>query len=397
MNELDFYEDLLGLSKLKLTSIEKSPTKFIFHCVHTKGVSNCPVCLEPTGKINQTEMRKFRDLKISEREVWLYIQVPQFFCPTCNRYFFDNPAWVMPGKSYTKRQSKWIFEMCEKQAFTQVAALLDMCHKTVERLFYSTAKQVINLPERYRKVCKMGIDEIALHKGKKDYACVLTDLERGIQLDVLPNRKKETLIAHFQSLGNEFCQQIKVVSCDIWKTYINVAKECFPNCEVVIDRFHVVKALNNVLDIQRKELRKEYKEEDCFKHLKWTLFKRSEKCDEQDIALLQNAFEKSWQLEEIYQLRNTFNAMFDIAPDQKALMKSLHSWIQHAQTLNYEPLNKFIKTLENWKAQIAAFANEKISNAVTEGLNNFLRYFKRISFGLPNFENMRLRILVASC
>lgn len=48
------------------------------------------------------------------------------------------------------------------------------------------------------------------------------------------------------------------------------------------------------------------------------------------------------------------------------------------------------------KKPIAAFANENISNAVTEGLNNFLRYFKRISFGLPNFEHMRLRILVAS-
>ena len=119
---------------------------------------------------------------------------------------------------YTKRQSKWIFEMCKKQSFLQAAGLLDMCHKTVERLFYSTAKQVINLPERYAKVRKLGIDEIAHRKGKKDYACVLTDLERGTQLDVLRDRKKETLLALFQSLGDDFCQQIQVVSCDIWKT-----------------------------------------------------------------------------------------------------------------------------------------------------------------------------------
>lgn len=396
MDELKFYEELLGLSDLSLNSIEKSPTKYIFHCRYTKSVSNCPVCLEPTGKINQTDMRKFRDLQISEREVWLHIQVPQFFCPTCNRYFFTNPDWVMPGKSYTKRQSKWIFEMSKKQAFTQVAKLVNMCAKTVERLFYATAREVVNMPQRYAQVRKMGIDEIAHRKGKKDYACVLTDLERGIQLDVLPNRKKATLIAHFQSLGKEFCEQIEVVSCDIWKTYINVAKECFPNCEVVIDRFHVVKALNNVLDTLRKKLRREQKNEDCFKHLKWILFKRSEKCDKEDLALLQDAFDKSWELEEIYQLRKTFNAMFDIAANQQALSKSIHCWIQQAKILDYKPLNKFITTLKNWKKSIAAFANENISNAVTEGLNNYLRYFKRISFGLPNFENMRLRVLVAS-
>lgn len=397
MNELEFYEDLLGLSELTITSIEKSPTKLIFHCRYTKTISTCPVCLEPTGKINQTDVRKFRDLKISEREVWLHIKVPQFCCLTCNRYFFDNPDWVVSGKSYTKRQAKWIFEMCEKQAFTQVAQLTDMCHKTAERLFYDYARQSINLPERYANVRKMGIDEIAQCKGKKNYACVLTDLERGIQLDVLPNRKKATLKAHFQSLGEDFCEQIEVVACDMWKTYINVAKECFPNCEVVIDRFHVVKSLNDVLDVLRKKLRKEHPDDESFKYLKWTLFKRSEKCSDDENLFLQEAFEQSWLLEEIYQLRKSFNAMFDIARNEEELSKSIHCWVIHAKQLDYAPLNKFIKTLKNWKKPIAAFANENISNAVTEGLNNFLRYFKRISFGLPNFENMRLRILVASC
>lgn len=396
MTELTFYEGLLNLPDLKLTSIEKGLSKLIFHCDYKKESSICPNCLEETKKINQKAVHKFRDLKISEREVYLHIKVPQFHCASCNRYYFNNPDWVVKGKSYTKRQAKWIFEMSKKQSFTEVGALVNMNHKTVERLYYSMAEEDINLSERYANVRKMGIDELSHRKGKKDYVCVLTDLERGIQLDVLPNRKKETLITHFQSIGEDFCNQIEVVSCDIWKTYINVAKECFPNCEVVIDRFHVVKALNDVLDTQRKTLRRENKNEDCFKRLKWRLFKRHEKCDDTTKELLKEAFDKSWLLEELYELRKTFNAMFDIASNQKALKKSIHSWIQHAKKLDYEPLNKFITTLKNWREPIAAFANQHISNAVTEGLNNYLRYFKRISFGLPNFHNMRLRILVGS-
>lgn len=396
MNELEFYESLLNLPDLKITSIDKSSTKYIFHCQYTKSSSNCPICLGATGKVNQTDVRKIRDLKISECEVWLHVKVPQFHCPACNRYFFDNPDWAVSGKSYTKRQEKWIFEMCEKQAFTQVAQLADMCHRTVERLFYSHARKRVNLPERYAKVRKMGIDEIAHRKGKKDYACVLTDLERGIHLDILPNRRKETLIAHFQSLGEDFCNQIEVVSCDIWRAYISVSKECFPNCQVVIDRFHVVKPLNDVLDSLRRQLRREHQEDDSFKHLKWILFKRPEKCSQEERCLLHKAFGSSWLLEEAYELRNSFNAMFDIATNQQELLKSMHCWVRHAKQLDYAPLNKFVKTLQHWKGPIAAFANEHISNAVTEGLNNFLRYFKRISFGLPNFENMRLRVLVAS-
>ena len=396
MTQEEFYQELLGFSDLKINSIEKTVSKIIFRCELKTQVATCPNCMEATAKVNQTESRKVQDLKISEREVWLHIKVRQFFCPTCNRYFFDNPEWIEKGKSYTKRQSKWIFELCKKQCFTQVGALVNLSYKTVERLFYHEAENQINLKKRYAQVRKLGIDEISQNKGKKNYACVLVDLERGIQLDVLPNRKKATLIAHFQSLGEEFCHQIEVVCSDIWKTYINVAKELFPNAEIVIDRFHVVKALNDVLDFLRKKLRREFKNEDCFKSIKWKLFKRSEKCNSNDFALLQNAFNKSWLLEEIYQLRNTFNSMFDIAQNKKQLEQHLDLWMEFASQLNFEPLDSFIKTLGRWKTYIAAFATQKITNATTEGLNNFLRYFKRISFGLSNFQHMRLRILIAA-
>ena len=108
------------------------------------------------------------------------------------------------------------------------------------------------------------------------------------------------------------------------------------------------------------------------------------------------ALAKSWELREVYALRNTFNALFGTAGDEHYLSDQLDLWIEHAQSIDNEYLNRFIKTLQNWKKSIAAFAAILISNAVTEGLNNYLRYFKRIAFGLPNFEHMRLRILMAT-
>ena len=57
-------------------------------------------------------------------------------------------------------------------------------------------------------------------------------------------------------------------------------------------------------------------------------------------------------------------------------------------------LAPFLKTLANWQEHIANFAESRLTNAATEGLNNIIRYVKRISFGLPNFEHMRLRVLL---
>ena len=253
----------------------------------------------------------------------------------------------------------------------------------------------MNLAQRYSQVRKIGIDELAHRKGKQDYVCVLTDLERGTQLDVLPDRKKETLFAHFEALGPDFCQQIDVVSCDLWRPYRQVAEYCFPQAKIVIDRFHVVKALNEVLDQLRKSLRRKFPDEPDYKDLRWKLFKRPERCSEHDQAALRQALDKSWELSEVYELRNTFNALFDTAHHEHYLLEQLDLWIEHANSIGNKYLDRFIKTLQNWKCPIAAFASTRVSNAVTEGLNNYLHYFKRIAFGLPNFEHMRLRILEA--
>lgn len=396
MNEFVFYEEILGLPDLQITAIEKKQTKLLIHGRFIVKQAHCPICQQLTGVINQVEVRKFRDLKISEREVWLHLILPQFHCFTCNRYFFEHPTWVEPGKSYTRRQAKWIFELCEKQAFTQVAALADMCHKTVERLFYRTAKNYINLPKRYAQVRKLGIDEIAHRKGKKAYVCVLTDLERGIQLDLLPNRKKSTLLAHFRTLGDKFCQQIQAVSCDIWPPYLQVAAACFPQAYVVIDRFHVVKLLNNVLNTERRKVRHLFSKKDDFKKLKWLLFKRKNACSEEENLYLASAFKQAPTLERLYQLCVQFNELFDQAVSKNDLVEGLKKWMKKAQEQTNFLLDKFSKTLITWQEQITNFAKERLTNAVTEGLNNYLRYVKRISFGLPNFENMRTRILVAS-
>lgn len=396
MKQTDFFYELLELPDLKIVEVEQTQHQIILYSEITSGKECCPKCGEPTTSFKQYKKRKVRDLDISGKEVWLYLRLKQMYCSFCNSYFVQSRDWLLPYKSYTKRQSKWIFDMCAKQPFTEVGALLNMNAKTVERLYYEQAASGLDLESKYAKVRKLGIDELSHRKGKKDFVCVLVDLETNTELDILTDRKKETLIAHFQSLGTDFCEQIEVVCCDFWQTYKNVAAELFPNAVVVIDRFHIVKLLNDVLDKQRKELRKEHKEEVSFKYLKWKLFKRPEKCSEQEKQAIEEALDKSWELKELYELRNTFNSIFDFFTTTSSFEQQLEFWLEHARILDNQYLNKFIKTIEKWKKHIITFAEQRITNAATEGLNNYIRYFKRISFGLPKFEHMRLRILANS-
>lgn len=396
MTDLDFYQRLLDLPGLHVTAVDTEPQRILVHGTLAAKPTPCPVCGEPTAVINQYETRKVQDLSISGKEVWLHLRVPQLACTMCPRYFVTPPEWIMPGKTYTHRQAKWVFEMCAKQPFTEVAALIGLSHKTVERLYYDMAEEQIDLAGRYVRVHKLGIDEVSHRKGKRDFVCVLTDLERGVQLDILPDRKKETLEAHFRALGPAFCAQIEVVACDMWRPYRDVAEQCFPNAEVVIDRFHVVKALNEALDRIRKQLRRARADAACFKGIKWSLFKRDEVCSTDEKARLDEAFAESSLLNEAYRLRNAFHALMDTSRDRATLAAGLTAWAQEAEQLESAPVNRFLGTLSRWLVPISAFASTGLTNAVTEGLNNYLRYFKRISFGLPNFEHMRVRVLMAT-
>jgi transposase len=396
MTDLEFYQRLLDLPGLRVTAVDTETQRILVHGTLAADPTPCPVCGEPTAILNQYEARKVQDLSISGKEVWLHLRVPQLACLTCPRYFSTPPEWIMPGKTYTRRQAKWIFEMCAKQPFTEVAALVGLSHKTVERLYYDMAEQQIDLAGRYARVRKLGIDEVSHRKGKRDFVCVLTDLERGVQLDILPDRRRATLEAHFEALGPAFCDRITVVAMDMWRPYRDVAEQCFPNAEVVIDRFHVVKALNDALDRIRKHLRREHADTDCFKNIKWSLFKRAEACSADEQERLDKAFAASPLLGEAYRLRNAFHALMDASRERDALASGLEAWSCEAERLGSAPVNRFVGTLTRWLGPISAFASTGLTNAVTEGLNNYLRYFKRISFGLPNFEHMRVRVLMAT-
>jgi transposase len=172
---------------------------------------------------------------MGERYVYLRVKMRQWYCKPCNRYYSESLDFADLNKGYTHRQTDYMFCLARKQSYTEVAAIVDVSPKTIERLVLSTCQRVIDVAARYRLVRHLGIDEHSHRKGKKDYLCILTDLDRGIIIDMLPDRKKEPLLAHFKSLGEGFCNQITDVACDYWPTYLTVSQTCFPQAKIILD------------------------------------------------------------------------------------------------------------------------------------------------------------------
>jgi transposase len=398
MENHDIYSALLGLPSLTITDTSLSKNKLDIYCETSTSSCKCTICKQSTTAIHQRTTRTLRDLNMGIRQVYLHVTSRQFYCASCHHYFHEDLDFAEPNKSFTIRQTDFMFLISQHQSYQSTGAILDINAKTVERTVLAKCEQLIDLPKNYAQVRRLGIDEQSNAKGKQDYMCILTDLDRGTIVDLLPDRKKETLVAHFKKLGSAFCAQITDVSCDCWETYINVAIECFPNAEVTLDRFHFTKHLNEGIGAYLREIKPVLKpllsNKKDFSKLQKLINKQYHTLTDIQLDKLDAAFEKEPKLKEIYFHREAFHHILDNNTDPTIASKQIDAWITDTKKIEGGTcFEKFVNSLNSTKKYIANYVKNKLSNAVTEGLNNIIRVIKRFSFGMPNFKNLRLRSL----
>ena len=396
MNNNAVYEQLINLPSLLITGVDFTDRKITIECKIRHPDSPCPNCKERRTKVNQYCTRILRDLNMGPREVYLHLSVRQFLCTLCNRYYTEDPDFADRNKDHTDRQADYMFIVCRHQTYTETAAIVNTSHKTVERVVLAKCAKFLEPSKRYAQVRRLGIDEQSHRKGKKDYVCVLTDLDRGIIVDMLPDRKKATLSAHFKQLGEAFCRQIEFVCCDQWEAYIHVAKENFPNAKIVLDRFHTVKMLNECLDKFRRTLRKEDKNNPLYKKIKWIVFKQYHKLSDSELDKLDEAFGESPLLKKLYFKRDEFHQIFDNSPDVERASAGIEIWKTSLVKEGLNQFDDFVKSIKFTAQYIANYVLDNVSNAVTEGLNNLIRTIKRTAYGMTNLDHLKLRVLAVS-
>lgn len=292
-------EVLLGFADLQVDAVDIQSARIIVHCQAQFDQVTCPVCLKKCNRVRQTQTRIVRDLAVFGKEVYLHLNTRQFHCSDCQRFFYERFAFVQANRAMTTRLEKYLYECCQDSSFQQVAARENGGWDTLQNLFSRWAnthiKQQLNtLPTR------LGIDEFAYRKGKKDYAVVLVDLDRGVVWDVLPERDKETLKTYFKAKGAAFCANLRVFSCDMWAGFSGVASELFPNAVIIVDRFHLFTHLHAVLDAARRKLRQEFPKEVSFKAIKWLLYKAWENLSMSQRQTLLKAFRLCAGLRDLY-------------------------------------------------------------------------------------------------
>ena len=253
----------------------------------------------------------------------------------------------------------------------------------------------------YTALGVLGLDEIALKKGYRDFVVIVTaHLEGGriVILGVLANREKDTVVAFLRSIPERLRWTIHTVCCDMYEGYTEAVRKELGNTRIVIDRFHVAEKYREAADKLRKQelkrLKKELPEEE-YKKLKgslWAFRKSSTDLKPEEQQVLQLLFSYSPKLALAYQLREQLTAIFDQRLSKSAAKIKIRTWVRQVKKSGLQCFDDFLKTLKNWWEEITNFFVDRANSGFVEGFNNKLKVLKRRCYGIFNVNNLFRRI-----
>lgn len=361
----------------------------------------CPCCGKLTDKLHQNHWYWVRDLPFGEQPVHLNINRRQMRCPSCGKKFSEELKGVIKKRKYTVRFRTKIVEEALEGDIKNVAKRHEVSEQEVQTMLKDVGKELIE--EKPKGLKRLGIDEIAIIKGQKNYYVVLVDLDKRKLIGVIEKRTKGCIKEYLEAWGEEVLSQIEEVSIDLWKPYKSISEELIEQAEIVADRFHVMKQVNGELDRERKsqkreaeKIEEESKREEMLSTLKkskYALLKNEEDLNEEQQEKLEEIAKVLPSLIEKYQLKEEFRKIFENSEDRKEGLDKIIGWIRKAR-VNFP---ESCKTIENWLSEIIAYFERGTTQGIVEGINNKLKLIKRKAYGFRNFENFRLRSLLNWC
>jgi transposase len=343
-------------------------------------------------------------LPILGRPVYLRYRPKRYRCDTCE------------GRPTTTQQLTWHTPNSPQTNAYDTHLLLQLVNATIEdvrlkeRLPYDVVLGVIERRidqqvdwTRYTELGVLGLDEIALKKGHRDFVVIVTaQLPDGhlVILGVLPDREKVTVKRFLTSIPAPLRETIETLCTDMYPGYINAAREVLSHVRIVIDRFHVAEQYRAAADAVRKQelnrLKRELPKAE-YQQLKgslWAFRKNQADLSPDEQTVLARLLGYSVELAAAHLLREELTAIFEQAPSLAQAQTELRAWQERVRHSGLTCFDTFLNTLDHWWSEITNYFVHRNSSGFVEGLNNKIKVLKRRCYGLFNLGHLFQRIFL---
>jgi transposase len=390
----------MSISKVFYTLINDKNTIFqtvefqadyvIFRARLRKSVKRCPCCKSYEIRIKETKERTFRMLNLGERRTYLKINVHKIWCQKC-----DLKAWLqLPFKvgklPMTISFMHYVIQLTAMTTLLAVALFLGLQWRTVKNIdkahLSKRAKQF-----SFKKLRYISIDEIAIKKGHK-YMTIFTDISTGQIIHAVEGRSEQAIRPFLKLLAKK-AKRLRGVGIDMSAAYASAIKLHLPAVEIIFDRFHVTKLLNDTIDkIRREEYAKcRMRGLNVAKGQRFLLLRNFTSLDEGQKSNLQRLLEINQPLAIAHCMKEQFRS-FWACGSRKEGSRFLCRWILEAFESGIRLLEKVASTLLHRSEGLLSYFDHGIDNGKAEGINNKIKVLKRQAYGFHDQEYFKLRL-----
>ena len=350
----------LELSGFEIINTEETSRDIIAFGKTTESGTKCRICGILADRFHgYDEQRLVRHLSACGKLLYLAYCPARYQCTECDLQLPTTTA--TPSFHYVKSQFTYEFEQ---------RILLELVNSTVVdagKKYEVTEKELQGIVDRhlagkvdwskFTNLGVIGIDEIAIKKGRSNYITIVTAIVEGkvVILGVILGRRKRDIKRFLSSIPKRLKKTIVAVCIDMYDGYVNAAKEVFKKgVAIIVDRYHVAKLYRKSLDKFRKKIIDELKrhlpasEYDKIKHVTNLLRGNKVFFTEEEKTKLNELFSHSFELSEAYRLVRALTHIFNSNLTVEEGLTKFTEWMEDVKATKLTFLNTFIKTLQGY-------------------------------------------------
>lgn len=352
----------------------------------------CPQCQRACAIYDHQGMRWWRHLDTMGHTTMLCSRVPRSECPEHGVKTVAVP-WAGSGSRFTMAFEQMAVEVLLIAQSQQAAA--GLVRLNWHQVHHIQAAAVARGLQRRDtgQIKRVGLDEKSFGR-RHHYGTVLTDLDGARVLEVVEHREEASARKALGSLPARQREGIEVVALDMWPAYMNAAKTKAPNADLVHDRFHVMKHINEGVDTVRKQEHAELSQQalDWLTGQKYLFLKAPARWKAQEKAHFKELRDKDLKVTKAWGMRESFQHFWDFGTRVGA-RSFFDQWHRVVARSGLKPMQKVADMCLEHICGLLGYAVHKITNAMTEGFNSKIQMIKSGARGFRSFESYRIAIL----
>ena len=342
----------------------------------------CPVCGQQT-KVHDTMEQTWRHLNFFQYKAYIHGRTPRSNCPVDGVHLVNVP-WSRPGSNFTLLFEALVLALIAQMPVAAVARIVGEHDTRLWRTVHHYVEKA-RAAEDFSKVRNIAIDETACLRGQR-YISLFHDTDARRVLYAVPGREAFTVGCFAKDLtahrGDP--EQIKNVVCDMSRAFLHGVEAQFTNATVVIDKFHLMKLMNEALDEVRRQ---EQTDVEDLKNSRYIWLKNQPGLTAAQKRLFEDLSQRNLKTARAYRMKLALQEVYQ-SPDRVAAeegLKRLHWWLTHSCL---EPMKDMGLTLKGHWHEILNYFDHRRTTGALEAINGLIQAARSKARGYRNVNNL---------